>query len=110
MPYIDQATRSRLDQKIDGLATSMKVETTVFDRAGILNYVCTSLTLKIFPERKYWIMALVCGVFVTVILEYYRRWAAPYEDGKIVENGDVYPNGPTVGKDVVVNETPPMVG
>ena len=95
MPYIDKTTRNQLDERIDSLAIQVQSihkgqHTTTY--AGILNYMCTSLALKLFPQKKYWVLALVCGVFVTVILEYYRRWAAPYEDEKIKENGDVYPD------------------
>jgi hypothetical protein len=46
--------------------------------------------LGVYPHKKYWVMAIVCGVLINVLLEYYRRWAAPYEDDKIAENGDVY--------------------
>mgnify|MGYP001560382711 FL=1 len=95
MPYIDKATRNQLDERIDSFATQVQSiqkgpHTTTY--AGILNYTCTSLALKLFPQKKYWVLALVCGVFITVILEYYRRWVAPYEDAKIKENGDVYPD------------------
>jgi hypothetical protein len=92
MPYIDQIQRKGLDESIDGLAIAIKC--TGNDRpehmAGMLNYSCTRLALTLYPKRKYWTLALVVGVFVTVVLEYYRRWAAPYEDEKIAQNGDVY--------------------
>lgn len=35
-------------------------------------------------------MAEVLGALEATKLEFYRRIAAPYEDTKIVENGDVY--------------------
>ena len=35
-------------------------------------------------------LAEAVGVIETAKLELYRRVAAPYEDDKIVENGDVY--------------------
>ena len=33
------------------------------------------------------------GAVIGCLLELYRRAAAPYEDGKIKENGEVYPTG-----------------
>lgn len=96
MPYIIPAEREQLDELTDALTTRIKTLPTSHsvDRAGRLNYVCTRLALGLFPMRRYWVMALVCGVFINVILEYYRRWVAPYEDDKIKENGDVYPYEP----------------
>lgn len=95
MPYIANEERSAIDSHVVALADviSRSGATVTHDRAGPLNYACTTLALKLFPQRKYWILALVVGVFVTVVLEYYRRWVAPYEDQKIAENGDCYPGG-----------------
>ena len=93
MPYIDPKERAVLDELTDALTHRIKTLPAAHDveHAGRLNYVCTRLALNVFPLRKYWVMALVCGVFINVILEYYRKWVAPYEDKKIAENGDVYP-------------------
>lgn len=33
----------------------------------------------------------MCGVLHNVVTEFYRKYAAHYEDKKIAENGDVYP-------------------
>ena len=35
----------------------------------------------------------VMGALSCAGAEFYRRWAAPYEDYKISQNGDVYPTG-----------------
>ena len=101
MPYIDPEDRKLLDESIDAVALNIqrlqrvdRPSTSSTVSAGPLNYVCTRLALSLYPERRYWSLALVIGVFVTVVLEYYRRWAAPYEDAKIAENGDVYPTHP----------------
>ena len=58
--------------------------------AGLLNYSVTKLTLQVMPARKYWVVAMVSGVLHNIADEFYRRFAAPYEDEKIAENGDVY--------------------
>lgn len=92
MPYIEPRDRNAINESIDGLAIAIKAvcgnEPTF--QAGALNYACTRLALALYPQRRYWQLALVVGVFVTVVLEYYRRWVAPYEDQKIAQNGDVY--------------------
>lgn len=95
MPYIPQEHRPKLDPYIEELAKAIKDvskemggEKTSF--AGILNYCCTRLALRIIPERRYYAMALLQGVFETMAQEFYRRYVAPYEDEQIKKNGDVY--------------------
>jgi hypothetical protein len=85
MPYIAKEHREALNESIDGLAIAIKCTCNDLPEtmAGVLNYSCTRLALALYPQRKYWTLALVVGVFVTVVLEYYRRWCAPYEDEKI---------------------------
>ena len=39
--------------------------------------------------KSYWKMALIVGVFTTLVAEFTRRVINPYEDTKIAENGDV---------------------
>lgn len=89
MPYIKQDQRPVIDMHVAHIAEHVKFMPAT-DAAGALNYTCTTLALKLFPQRKYWVLALVIGVIVTVVLEFYRRRAAPYEDDKIAENGDVF--------------------
>lgn len=63
----------------------------VLDMAGRINYVCTRLALKLIePYKSYSTIAMITGVFSNISAEFYRRYAAPYEDKKIAENGDVY--------------------
>ena len=97
MPYIPQKDRKQLDPIIDQLAE--KINTLSGEQenesafAGLLNYTCTRLALKImrlrFGKVRYWIIASVTGVFKNVSDEFYRRLAAPYEDKQIAKNGDV---------------------
>jgi hypothetical protein len=95
VPYIEQKDRPAIDAQVTALARAIEADGArdAAGMAGPLNYACTALVLKLYPKRKYWTLALVIGVFVTVVLEYYRRWGGPYEDQKIAENGDVYPEG-----------------
>jgi uncharacterized protein DUF6899 len=61
--------------------------------AGELNFAITMLVddyLKDKGEIRYSHLNEVIGAVDCAKLELYRRVAAPYEDEKIAENGDVY--------------------
>jgi hypothetical protein len=91
MPYISREQRKTLDPLIDGLAReASKLGKDEAERAGILNYVTTKLTLALIPQDKYWKIALAAGVFSNLASEFYRRMAVPYEDLKMKEQGDVF--------------------
>jgi len=60
--------------------------------AGELNFQITRLVWG-FVQRKganYEAINAAVGALECAKLELYRRRAAPYEDGKIQQNGDVY--------------------
>lgn len=81
MPYIEPDERRRL-------AGGGKPE-----NAGELNYAITRLIDDYLHERgkiRYAHLNEVVGVLECAKLELYRRIAAPYEDQKIDESGDVY--------------------
>lgn len=60
---------------------------------GELNYAITQLVLQYLPpDPRYSDYNSVVGVLESAKLEFYRRAVAKYEDVKIKENGDVYPN------------------
>lgn len=59
--------------------------------AGELNFLITSLCDRYLKEElSYNKINEVVGVLECAKLELYRRIAAPYEDTKILEHGDVY--------------------
>jgi hypothetical protein len=89
MPYIYQDMRLELDSEIENLADIIK-KYDQKDRAGILNYIFSSL-LEVLPEKQwnYHTINEAIGVLECAKLEFYRRFAAPYEDKKIKENGDL---------------------
>lgn len=96
MPYIKQDQRDKLDPHIDALVKAIKEiapDNTdgYLAQAGILNYCCTRLGLELMSVRQYWAIALKSGVFRNIADEFYRRYAVPYEDEKIISNGDCYP-------------------
>jgi len=55
---------------------------------GNLNYLITRILKEAYPLRYFNINRAI-GVLECCKLEYYRRVAAPYEDTKITQNGDV---------------------
>lgn len=97
MPYIAPRHRQQLDGLIDELAERLVQEAEGMDHeaafAGLLNYACTSLTLRIVRRRfgrlHYWLIALITGTFHNIADEFYRRLGASYEDRQIELNGDV---------------------
>lgn len=86
MPYIDQQTRSWMAEG--------RPATT----AGELNYALTR-EVEDYLKRKgglsYHNLNEVLGVLTAVQLELYRRLAAPYEDAKRDQNGEVFKLAPT---------------
>ena len=97
MPYIAPAHRQELDGLIDQLAARIVHEADAMQQeaafAGLLNYTCTRLALKIirlrFGRLRYWLIALLTGTFKNIADEFYRRLAAPYEDQQLAKHGDV---------------------
>lgn len=97
MPYIKQELRDQLDNLINELARRIvdisKQEEGDGAFAGLLNYSCTRLALEVirlrFGHIRYWLVAIVSGVFSNVADEFYRRLVTPYEDKQIENHGDV---------------------
>lgn len=57
---------------------------------GDLNYLFTDIILRYFEEHhNYQGINDIIGALEGAKLEFYRRHVVPYEDTKIVENGDV---------------------
>lgn len=80
MPYIDEESRALL-------AEGTKPAT-----PGELNYVVTLVITEYLRTcgRSYQTINDILGALDGASKEFYRRVAAPYEDTKIVLNGDVY--------------------
>ena len=88
MPYVDRASRARLRPIVDGLAQTLPADAT----AGELNYLFTRLALEFLRRRgvSYQSLNDVTGALHNCASELYRRVVAPYEDAKILANGDVF--------------------
>jgi hypothetical protein len=79
MPYIKREDRERVLQSSEATTP------------GELNYLFTELIeTYIRGQLNYQRINDVIGALEGAKLEFYRRVAAPYEDSKIAENGDVY--------------------
>jgi hypothetical protein len=91
MPYIKKEQRERILKEF-GHGTKYIVIDAI-NLSGELNYAITVL-LNRWLERNgvnYTELNMLMGVLECAKLELYRRIAAPYEDEKIQQNGDVYP-------------------
>ncbi len=97
MPYIPVEQRRVCDALIDELAGQIvrlaREDASEGAFAGLLNYACTRLALKVVRRRfgrlRYWLIAILSGTFRNIADEFYRRLAAPYEDQQLAKSGDV---------------------
>jgi hypothetical protein len=79
MPYINQSDREEISKG--------RQPTT----SGELNYLITTIIFDYYNRYPcYSLINDVVGALEGAKLEFYRRVAAPYEDKKVKENGDVY--------------------
>jgi broad-specificity NMP kinase len=88
MPYIDNNRRAEIAQELGDL-----LEVLDSTDPGEMNYVITAIMtdhLRFGRGIYYQKINELIGILECAKLELYRRLAAPYEDEKIKENGDVY--------------------
>lgn len=80
MPYVDNRTRAELEKRTP-------------QTPGELNYAITQLLIAYTKSQglSYQTINDINGAVEGAKLEYYFRVARKYEDRKIRENGDVYP-------------------
>ncbi|MHA2069827.1 MAG: DUF6899 family protein [Candidatus Thorarchaeota archaeon] len=85
MPYIEPSERKPMKKPIGDLMAFIETP-------GQLTYAIYKMC-KVFATKasklRFVRICLVIGVLICTALEFYRRVAAPYEDVKIQENGDV---------------------
>jgi len=84
MPYILQSSRDKFTDSCKFIGENC-------ENAGELNYCITEILLSYLGE-KYCYQAInnVVGALECCKLELYRRLAAPYEDKKCDDNGDLF--------------------
>lgn len=91
MPYIVSEKREALDPHIDALLNALRElesDDPSNTHCGNLNYVITRLLFGSYAQRYSEINEAV-GVLECAKLEFYRKFAAPYENQKCHENGDI---------------------
>jgi len=87
LPYIKPEKRAKYDRTLEeliGILKSLPAE----EVDGELNYVVTKILKEVYPLRYFHINKAI-GVLECIKQEFYRRVAAPYEDIKMKESGDV---------------------
>lgn len=89
MPYIPTQDRNRYSHELGNLLALIAKEGI---SNGELNYLITQLARGYLAKHgtTYNTISDVIKAMECAKLEFYRRVAAPYEDQKIKENGDVY--------------------
>lgn len=83
MPYIKSERRLMFEEGLEKLNPEC---------AGDLNYIFSKLILHYFVDKggmNYQLVNDAIGALEGCKLEMYRRFAAPYEDKKSIENGDI---------------------
>ncbi len=91
MPYIKPENRECFESAIDLILEDLKHSGDNW--RGDLNYMMSSIIaklIKMWDGPRYSHINDIVGVLECIKLELYRRVAAPYEDLKSEENGDVY--------------------
>ncbi len=87
MPYISQEDRNTYDDRLDDLCFALEEEGY---QEGHVTYVLYKIVARWFKYQPgYKAIARIRGVLWGTTAEFDRRVAAPYEDEKIKENGDV---------------------
>lgn len=89
MPYIKPEDRAEVDEQLESLFGVLDST-----NPGEMNYVITRILLEQFQvgysDVSYAKINEIIGILECAKLEFYRRVAAPYENEKCSENGDVY--------------------
>jgi len=93
MPYITEVDRNRYDSAIADIVNRLNEQgVDGFYPVGDLNYLISAIIDRTLSRQgvRYKNLNAIIGALECAKLELYRRVAAPYEDEKITENGDVY--------------------
>ena len=87
MPYIAQDDRKGYDMELNTLNDTIEEQGHV---SGHVTYILYMIVARWFQlEPSYNTIAKIRGCLIGTLAEFDRRIAAPYEDKKIKENGDV---------------------
>lgn len=85
MPYISEDSKDRIDLPY---VANVGELTYVIDRIG--EDLAWKLSGYDFGKLKYETLSAVRGAMSNAVDEFYRRVIAPFEDGKVLVNGDIF--------------------
>lgn len=96
MPYINEDERKELDEAIYHMVESIRNSKCSLynphefaNYLGRINYCFSRVIMGVMKTISYKNIAMATGVLENIKQEFYRRLAAPYEDKKMLENGDI---------------------
>lgn len=109
MPYIKEENRLNLDDCIENMVKCLKANISndneknpwsnpqnraisneeFLSICGDINYCFSRILGGLMGQVSYSKVAVITGVLENIKQEFYRRVAQPYEDKKILENGDI---------------------
>lgn len=94
MPYINKHERKKYDSLINTLARILNNRVDNDELSGEMNYVLFRLAKllcdnKSGGKRSYSRMAVISSALSEAQAEFRRQIMTPYEDKKIIKNGDV---------------------
>jgi hypothetical protein len=88
MPYITPELREDFEEPIQNLIKLLDwVDADRID--GTMNYIITRLIRSQYNNGRYAEYNSAIGVLECAKLELYRKAIGPYEDIKLIENGDI---------------------
>lgn len=94
MPYIKEESRKLLDECIQNMGGCLTEGNQLTDDElisilGDINYTFSRVLGICMGNPSYSKVAMITGVLENIKQEFYRRIATPYEDQKILQNGDI---------------------
>lgn len=96
MPYVSEEDRAELDDCIDQLTGCIRDIKHSLNNPhdfsiylGRINYCFSRVIGGLMGNPSYTKIAMITGVLENIKQEFYRRIAEPYENQKIVQNGDI---------------------
>ena len=92
MPYIHTDKRTLLDPAVEqalDAVRQLESDDPLNNTEGNLNYLITAILVGVYG-KSYRDINNAVGMLECCKLEFYRRFAAPYETQKAFDNGDVY--------------------
>lgn len=94
MPYIKHESRVFLDECIENMLRCLTEGNELTEQElcvilGDINYCFTRILARCVNKPSYNKIAMITGVLENIKQEFYRRVAEPYEQAKILANGDI---------------------